>query len=138
MNLLNEERKKNTILIKSKKLFEITGIICNLVCNHLKMEECLPEAGAGVDDPVSNLLLPDPLLHEGLLAAKQLHGQLAVGGREDVLEVVPHTQVICFTETFAAHRRPDEETFSIRFFCNVCTLFIYKARERSRENLASS
>ena len=54
------------------------------------VEECLPEAGAGVDDPVSDLLLPDPLLHEGLLAAKQLHGQLVVCRGKDVLELVPH------------------------------------------------
>ena len=56
-----------------------------------------------MDDPVTNLLLPDPLLHQGLLAAEQLHGQLAVCGSEDVLQVVAHTQMIGATETFAAH-----------------------------------
>ena len=43
-----------------------------------------------MDDPVAGRLLPDPLLHERLLGAEQLHGQLVVGGREDVLQLVPH------------------------------------------------
>lgn len=41
-----------------------------------------------MDDPVTGGLLPDPLLHEGLLAAEELHGQLVVGGLEQGLQLV--------------------------------------------------
>ena len=51
-----------------------------------------PEAGARVDYPLSNLLLSHPLLHQSLLWPKQLHRQLAVRRRKDVLKLVPHTQ----------------------------------------------
>ena len=46
-----------------------------------------PEARAGVDDPVAGRLLPHALLHQRLLRAEQLHGQLVVGGRKDVLQL---------------------------------------------------
>jgi len=39
-------------------------------------------------DPVAGRLLPDALLHERLLAAKQLHGQFIIGGLEQRLQVV--------------------------------------------------
>lgn len=41
-----------------------------------------------MDDPVTGGLLPDPLLHEGLLAAEELHGQLVVGRLEQGLQLV--------------------------------------------------
>ncbi len=43
-----------------------------------------------MNDPVSRGLLPDSLLYESLLGPKQLHGQLVVGGLEDVLQLVAH------------------------------------------------
>ena len=43
-----------------------------------------------MNDPVAGSLLPHPLLHQRLLAPKQLHGQLVVGGRKDVLQLVAH------------------------------------------------
>ena len=50
---------------------------------------CLPEAGAGVDDPVPCCFLTHPLLNESLLGPKQLHCQLVVCGLKYVLELVP-------------------------------------------------
>jgi hypothetical protein len=47
-----------------------------------------PKIGAGMYDPVAGRLLPDALLHERLLAAKQLHGQFIIGGLEQRLQVV--------------------------------------------------
>lgn len=41
-----------------------------------------------MDDPVTRGLLPDPLLHERLLAAEELHGELVVGGLEQGLQLV--------------------------------------------------
>ena len=41
-----------------------------------------------MDDPVTRGLLPDPLLHECLLAAEELHRQLVVGGLEQGLQLV--------------------------------------------------
>lgn len=39
-------------------------------------------------DPVASRLLPDALLHEGLLGAEELHGKLVVGGLEECLQLV--------------------------------------------------
>ena len=50
----------------------------------------IPEARAGVDNPVSGGLLTNPLLHERLLGPKELHGELVVRGRKYVLQLVPH------------------------------------------------
>ena len=50
----------------------------------------VPETRARMNDPVSSGLLPHPLLHQRLLRAEQLHGQLVVRRREDVLQLVPH------------------------------------------------
>jgi hypothetical protein len=50
----------------------------------------VPEAGAGVDDPLADVLLSHPLLHQSLFAAKQLHGQFVVCWGEYVLELISH------------------------------------------------
>ena len=50
----------------------------------------IPEARAGVDNPVSGGLLTNPLLHERLLGPKELHGELVVRGREYVLQLALH------------------------------------------------
>ena len=62
-----------------------------------RQESWRPEAGAGVDDPVANLLLSHPLLHQSFLAAKQLHGQLVVRWCEDVLQLVANPVWFSFT-----------------------------------------
>lgn len=41
-----------------------------------------------MDDPVTCGFLPDPFLHERLLAAKELHRQLVVGRLEQSLELI--------------------------------------------------
>lgn len=41
-----------------------------------------------MDDPVAGGLLSDALLHQGLLGAEELHGQLVVGGLEEGLQLV--------------------------------------------------
>ena len=47
-----------------------------------------PEIGARVNNPVSCGLLSNALLHEGLLAAKEFHGQLVVRRLEEGLQLV--------------------------------------------------
>ena len=53
-------------------------------------------------NPMPGRLLPDPLLHEGLLGAKQLHGELVVRGSENVLQLVPHPAGLCLARDGAA------------------------------------
>lgn len=53
-----------------------------------------------MNDPMASGLLPHPLLNQGLLRAEQLHGQLVVGGLEDVLQLVPDPPWL----GFAGHR----------------------------------
>ena len=57
----------------------------------------LPEAGAGVDDPVTNGFLSNSFLHQSFLGAEQLHGQLVVCGSEDILKLVSHPAWLGFT-----------------------------------------
>ena len=71
-----------------------------------------PEAGARVDYPVSDLLLPHSLLHQRLLRPKQLHRQLAVRRREDVLELVPHAKWF----RLADNRSPLKKWWVLLFF----------------------
>ena len=57
----------------------------------------LPEARAGMDDPVTNCFLTHPLFHQSFFWAKQFHGQLIVCWCKNVLKLVPHPTWLGFT-----------------------------------------
>ena len=65
-----------------------------------------------MDDPVTCSLLPDPFLHQSLLAAEQFHGQLVVCRLEQGLKLILQEALLHFlareTRARLLLRRPVE------------------------------
>ena len=93
-----------------------------------------PEAWAGVDDPVSDLLLSHPLFHQRLLRPEQLHRQLVVRRSEDVLQLVSHPIWLRFTWDRVPRQDWSDSgaclavaCFSFLFFFTIVLLFFLTA-----------
>lgn len=59
-----------------------------IICTFL-IDERSPETAAGMYHPVPGRLLPNPLLHQCLFRAEELHCELVVCRLEECLQLVP-------------------------------------------------